>query len=404
MAKNSIGQFIAALRKANGMTQQDVAERLNVSNKAVSRWERDECAPDISVIPALAEMFDVTCDELLKGERIMNPASAENKGPKVEKQVKALVTRTLIGFKTLIWISLTVAIVGLIIMFGISYGIYRPVIGFATMLLFEACALAIAILAVSRTKDVKSYNELFEMAEEELISQFNHTLGIMSFWAFFVIFAVVLLSFPLILVTSDYVNSVVTPYSYFTIFLGGIVLILSVVYLKCKKNYMRWIVNGKNESQPYIPVNITRRKVTLIQLTLTIIAGVLFVVAPYFDFRPDRTTFLYTGTVLLGLACLLVSIACFMYFLIKQRTERKRLLLLGIRNTLLIPSTLIVSELHSVGWISNSPEENGWSVDALTRYDSWRIEYLWYAIAFAGIVLILFSLIELLIDKSHPEE
>lgn len=69
MAKNSIGQFIAALRKANGMTQRNVADRLNVSNKAVSRWERDECAPDLSVIPALAEMFGVTCDELLKGER-----------------------------------------------------------------------------------------------------------------------------------------------------------------------------------------------------------------------------------------------------------------------------------------------------------------------------------------------
>lgn len=71
MANKSIGQFIAALRKTNGLTQQEVAERLNVSNKAVSRWERDECYPDLSAIPALAEMFGVTCDELLKGERIL---------------------------------------------------------------------------------------------------------------------------------------------------------------------------------------------------------------------------------------------------------------------------------------------------------------------------------------------
>ena len=77
MSKNSIGQFIAALRKANGMTQQNVADRLNVSNKAVSRWERDECAPDISLIPALAEMFGVTCDELLKGERILEKQTEE---------------------------------------------------------------------------------------------------------------------------------------------------------------------------------------------------------------------------------------------------------------------------------------------------------------------------------------
>ena len=203
MAKNSIGQFIAALRKANGMTQQDVADRLNVSNKAVSRWERDECAPDLSVIPALAEMFGVTCDELLKGERILESAPAEKKEPRVEKQVRNLVTKTLSGFKTLIWISLAVAIVGLVCMFGISYGFYRPVIGFAVMLLFEACALVIAVLAVSRTKDVKTDNELFEMADESLVARFNNTLGTMSFAAFYAVFAVVLMSLPLILTTSD---------------------------------------------------------------------------------------------------------------------------------------------------------------------------------------------------------
>ena len=102
MPKNSIGQFIAALRKANGMTQQEVAERLNVSNKAVSRWERDECAPDLSLIPAIAEMFGVTCDELLKGERILDVSPQEKKEPKVEKQIRNLINRTLSDFKTLI--------------------------------------------------------------------------------------------------------------------------------------------------------------------------------------------------------------------------------------------------------------------------------------------------------------
>jgi len=117
MEKKSIGQFIAALRKANGMTQQDVADRLNVSNKAISRWERDECAPDITLIPALAEMFGVTCDELLKGERIAHVTGVEKSEPKVEKQLKALLNRTLMGFKTLIWIALAVSLVGLVCMF-----------------------------------------------------------------------------------------------------------------------------------------------------------------------------------------------------------------------------------------------------------------------------------------------
>lgn len=66
MEKKTIGGLIAALRKANGMTQKDLAERLNVSDKTVSRWERDDGAPDLSVIPVIAEIFNITCDELLR--------------------------------------------------------------------------------------------------------------------------------------------------------------------------------------------------------------------------------------------------------------------------------------------------------------------------------------------------
>lgn len=395
MAKNSIGQFIAALRKANGMTQQDVADRLNVSNKAVSRWERDECAPDLSVIPALAEMFGVTCDELLKGERILESAPAEKKEPRVEKQIRNLVTKTLSGFKTLILISLAVAVVGLVCMFGISYGFYRPVIGYAVMLLFEACALVIAVLAVSRTKDVKTDNELFEIADESLVARFNNTLGSLSFIAFFVIFAVILLSLPLILITSDYVNSVVTPYSYFTVFFGGVVLILALIYLKCKKPYLAWITNGEFPQKPNEPIRETRKKMSILQLALTVLAGVLFVIAPYFDYNPNETTFLYTVVILIGLACLLASVISFVVFLIRQKSERTKLLLPGIRNLLIIPSVLIVSEMHSMGWWYDLGDIEG------QRYECWYSEYLWYSLALVSVVFIVFSLIELLLQKKR---
>ena len=69
MEKKTIGAFIAVLRKANGMTQRELAEKLNVSDKAVSRWERDECAPALSLIPVIAEIFNITTDALLRGER-----------------------------------------------------------------------------------------------------------------------------------------------------------------------------------------------------------------------------------------------------------------------------------------------------------------------------------------------
>ncbi len=63
MHRKTIGGFIAALRKANGMTQKELADRLSVSDKTVSRWERDDGTPDLSVIPVIAEIFGVTCDE-----------------------------------------------------------------------------------------------------------------------------------------------------------------------------------------------------------------------------------------------------------------------------------------------------------------------------------------------------
>lgn len=69
MEKQTIGQFLSALRRSNGFTQQEVADKLNVSNKTVSCWERDSYSPDISMIPAIAELYGVTCDEILRAKR-----------------------------------------------------------------------------------------------------------------------------------------------------------------------------------------------------------------------------------------------------------------------------------------------------------------------------------------------
>jgi len=69
MEKNTIGSFLAQLRKANGMTQQELADILNVSNKTVSKWERDESYPDITLIPVIADLFHVTADEILRAKK-----------------------------------------------------------------------------------------------------------------------------------------------------------------------------------------------------------------------------------------------------------------------------------------------------------------------------------------------
>ena len=66
MKKQTLGIMISTLRKEKGMTQLELAEKMGVTDKAVSKWERDLSFPDINFIPKLAEIFEVTVDELMQ--------------------------------------------------------------------------------------------------------------------------------------------------------------------------------------------------------------------------------------------------------------------------------------------------------------------------------------------------
>ena len=64
--KKTLGTMIAELRKQHGMTQLELAEKMGVTDKAVSKWERDLACPDISSIPNLAEILGVSVEELMQ--------------------------------------------------------------------------------------------------------------------------------------------------------------------------------------------------------------------------------------------------------------------------------------------------------------------------------------------------
>ena len=66
-----IGTYIQTLRKSAGMTQKELAERLNVSFQAVSKWETGECLPDTGLLPALCDCLDTTADRLLNGGSVI---------------------------------------------------------------------------------------------------------------------------------------------------------------------------------------------------------------------------------------------------------------------------------------------------------------------------------------------
>ena len=66
MSKKTLGMMISSFRKEKGMTQIELAEKMGVTDKAVSKWERDLACPDVSTLPKLAEIFDVSVDGLMQ--------------------------------------------------------------------------------------------------------------------------------------------------------------------------------------------------------------------------------------------------------------------------------------------------------------------------------------------------
>ena len=78
--KENLAQNLTRLRKAEGLTQAELAEKLNYSDKAVSKWERGESFPDLYVIKQLADFYCVTIDALISESLLEKPKMVQNKG------------------------------------------------------------------------------------------------------------------------------------------------------------------------------------------------------------------------------------------------------------------------------------------------------------------------------------
>lgn len=79
MDRNTLSKNIVSLRKARGLTQKQLAAKINYSDKVISKWERDESLPDIVAIASLARFFDVSVDQLIgSGEKNGIDKSDEN--------------------------------------------------------------------------------------------------------------------------------------------------------------------------------------------------------------------------------------------------------------------------------------------------------------------------------------
>lgn len=88
MDTKKIGKFIAENRKAKGLKQKELAEKLGVSDKTVSRWENGNYMPDLSILKPLSEVLGISLNELLSGEYIMQENVAEKAEASIERTLE----------------------------------------------------------------------------------------------------------------------------------------------------------------------------------------------------------------------------------------------------------------------------------------------------------------------------
>ena len=134
-----MGELIAILRKTKGLTQKDLSEMLNVSDKAVSRWERGESYPDIELIPVIAKLFGITADELING-------CLEEKATKSRREPGMGAS-----FRTLSLISAMLSILALITAAIINIGFFRCYVAFFASLILHVAAIFIEAIAINGT-------------------------------------------------------------------------------------------------------------------------------------------------------------------------------------------------------------------------------------------------------------
>lgn len=204
MEKKTMGSFIAALRRANGMTQRELAERLNVSDKSVSRWECDDGYPDLSLIPVIAEIFGVTADELLRGERKVSVEGDSNDsgngheaglGRKGQKELEHMKNMALNNFHSMSFMSIGVSLLGLVVAAICNLVFNRASLGFLVGCIFFVSSIVFEAMVLNSFLSMNSMDEHDD----------NRRFGVIGMAEVSFCVTAVLLSFtlPLVLMVSD---------------------------------------------------------------------------------------------------------------------------------------------------------------------------------------------------------
>lgn len=181
----NIGEKLFELRKSKNLSQEDVANKLNVTRQTISKWETNQSTPDFDKIVPLCELYGITTDELLTGKKTDNTEKNQIENEPVEEKVP---TRQEIRRKSAEVVSTSVFIyIAAVSFISVAIPVLRinPIVASALFLIAIGWATArIVKHYMSVPKIEKTKTEKFE---DEILKQINSIIGAICTIIYFVV-------------------------------------------------------------------------------------------------------------------------------------------------------------------------------------------------------------------------
>lgn len=162
----NIGEKLYELRKEKHLSQEEVAEKLDVTRQTISKWETNQSTPDFDKIKPLCELYEITADELLTGEK-------KEKQPEQTKDVKkeranGIATGVLFYFIAIVWIMISIPVLFM-----------NPVLASAIFILL--CGIATYKIIYTCIVYKKEKQETEENEKNPIIKRINNIIDILGF-------------------------------------------------------------------------------------------------------------------------------------------------------------------------------------------------------------------------------
>lgn len=137
----SLGQRLLDLRKSKQLSQEEVAEKLNVTRQTISKWETDQSVPDFDKIIPLCKLYEISTDELLTGKKEIKDIEIKSEKVKDEskksKRAKGISIGVLLYFVSIVWIMISIPV--LLMNPIVSSAIFILICGIATYYIIYTC-------------------------------------------------------------------------------------------------------------------------------------------------------------------------------------------------------------------------------------------------------------------------